>query len=178
MSIYRLAKESQIPYATLNDICNNKVRLEKCSAETIYRLAHALDTTMEELLAPCFWKRSSFENFKSTICHRVKESGDISFLLETLESNDIRTYYERQWYPECLYLLAMVDYLSRENHIPIDAEYDDLRHLRLKKPIYPAGVRAMAAAANDDEALQYAEQTAIPEFRRFNIIENEVRNVI
>ncbi len=42
LTIYRLAKTSQIPYATLNDICNNKVRLEKCSAETVYRIARAL----------------------------------------------------------------------------------------------------------------------------------------
>ena len=52
MSIYRLAKMSEIPYATVNDICNGKAQLEKCSAETIYRLAHALDVSMEDLLAP------------------------------------------------------------------------------------------------------------------------------
>ena len=177
MSIYRLAKASQIPYATLNDICNRKVRLERCSAETVYRLAHALDMTMEDLLAPCFWERSSFENFKSALCHRVREAGDIDFLLETLESDDIRAYYERQWYPECLYLLAMVDYLSRENHIPLAAEYEDLRRLRLHKPVYPASVLALAAAG-DDTALRRAEETAIPEFRRFNIMESEVRNVV
>ena len=63
MSIYRLAKVSEVPYATLNDICNGKTRLEKCSAETIYRLAKALNISMEELLAPCMVKRPSFENF-------------------------------------------------------------------------------------------------------------------
>jgi len=178
MTIYRLAKTSRVPYATLNDICNGKVRLEKCSAETIYRIARALDIPMEELLEPCFWERSSFENFKSTVCHRVKESGDIAFLLNTLESDEIRTYYERKWYPECLYLLAMVDYLSRENRIPVDAEYDDLRALRLEKPVYPAGIRAIAAAANSDIPLKEAEKEAIPEFSRFNIMESEVRNVV
>ena len=106
---------TEIPYATVNDICNGKTRLEKCSAETVYRLAHALNVSMEELLAPCFIKRSSFENFKSTVCHRVKELGDINFIIDTLESQDIRTYYNRKWYPESLYLLAMLDYLSRES---------------------------------------------------------------
>ena len=105
MSVYRLAKTSHIPYATVNDIYNGKARLEKCSAETVYRLAHALNVSMEELLAPCFIKRSSFENFKSTVCHRVKELGDINFIIDTLESQDIRTYYNRKWYPESLYLL-------------------------------------------------------------------------
>ena len=178
MTIYRLAKESSVPYATLNDICNGKARLEKCSAETIYKLARALEVPMEELLAPCFLKRSSFENFKSTVCHRVKEMGDIPFIIDTLERQDIRTYYNRQWYPESLYLLAMLDYISRENNVPLCDDYDDLRQCRLEQPVYPAGIRAIAAASKDDTAMRNAASAAIPEFRRFNIIENEVRNVI
>ena len=178
MSVYRLAKTSHIPYATVNDIYNGKARLEKCSAETVYRLAHALNVSMEELLAPCFIKRSSFENFKSTVCHRVKELGDINFIIDTLESQDIRTYYNRKWYPESLYLLAMLDYLSRENDVPICDDYDDLRRCKLEKPVYPASIRALSAAAQDDAAIKEAAKSAIPEFMRFNIVENEVRNVI
>lgn len=52
MSVYRLAKESRIPYATVNDICSGKASLEKCSGETIYKLAKALELSMEELLTP------------------------------------------------------------------------------------------------------------------------------
>ena len=152
--------------------------MEKCSAETIYRLAHALDVSMEELLAPCFVKRISFENFKSTVCHRVKELGDLDFIMDTLENQEIRTYYERKWYPESLYLLAMLDYISRENGSPLCDDYDDLRRCRLEKPIYPASIRAVSAASKSDAALKRAAATAIPEFKRFNIIENEVRNVI
>ena len=84
ISIYRLAKESHVPYATVNDICNNKAQLEKCTAETIYRIAQVLKVSMEELLAPCFALRSNFENFKSAICHRVKEQGDIAFLIDMI----------------------------------------------------------------------------------------------
>ena len=178
MSIYRLAKESAVPYATLNDICNGKARLEKCSAETIYKLARALDVSMEELLAPCFIKRSSFENFKSTVCHRVKEMGDIPFIIDTLERQDIRTYYDRKWYPESLYLLAMLDYISRENDVPLCDDYDDLRRCKLDHPVYPASVRAIAAASEDDKIIREAMKASIPEFRRFNIIESEVKNVI
>ena len=36
MSVYRLAKVSALPYATVNDICSGKAQLEKCSAETVY----------------------------------------------------------------------------------------------------------------------------------------------
>lgn len=52
MSMYRLSKISKVPYATLNDICNGKTQLTKCSAETVYRLAQALDIPMEDLLRP------------------------------------------------------------------------------------------------------------------------------
>ena len=178
LSIYRLSKMSEVPYATVNDICNGRTQLEKCSAETIYRIAHALDVSMEELLAPCFLKRSSFENFKSTICHRVRELGDIGFIADTLESEEIRIYYNRKWYPESLYLLAMLDYISRENDIPLCDDYEDLRRCKLEKPIYPASIRALSVASKSDVAMLRAAATAIPEFRRFNIIENEVRNVI
>ena len=178
MSMYRLAKASEVPYTTLNDIVSGKTRLEKCSAETVYRLCRSLNVSMEDLIAPYMVKRPSFENFKSTVCHRVKSMGDIAFIVDTLERQEIRDYYDRKWYPESLYLLAMLDYLSRENDIPLCDEYDDLRLCKLEKPIYPAGVRAICAAMKNDTAMKRAAETAIPEFARFNIIENEVKNVV
>ncbi|MBR0172037.1 MAG: helix-turn-helix transcriptional regulator [Lachnospiraceae bacterium] len=178
MSIYRLAKESGIPYATVNDVCNGKARLEKCSAETIYRLSRALGITMEDLLAPCFMKRAGFENFKSAVCHRLKELGDIDFIINTLESGEIRTLFDLKWYPESLYLLAMLDYISRENGIPLCDDYDDLRRVSLEKPVFPAGISAMALVSGDKKILRDAARTSIPEFMRFNIIENEVKSVV
>lgn len=43
MTIYRLAKISDLPCAAVNDICGGKAQLEKCRAETVYRTAHTLD---------------------------------------------------------------------------------------------------------------------------------------
>ena len=178
MSIYRLAKSSSVPYATLNDICNGKTRLEKCSAETIYRIAGALNVSMESLLAPCFIKRSSFQNFRSSICHRLKELGDVDFIIETLENQDIRLFFERKWYPESLYLLAMLDYISRENNIPLDSEYDDIRKCKLQEPVYPTSIQALYAASGNRNVLDEAASHSIPEFARFNIIEGEVRDAV
>ena len=62
-------------------------------------------------------KRCSFELFKSNVCHWLKEEGDIDFLIEALEEDTIRKYYNKKWYPECFYLLAMVDYISKQNDI-------------------------------------------------------------
>ena len=107
---YRLWKESGVPQATISDICTGKTRIEKCSAETIYRIAKVLDVPMESLIAPAVRvmdeerRRPSFEIFKSNICHRVKDVGDIPFVIDLLQSNQIRKLYEKKWYPEALYL--------------------------------------------------------------------------
>lgn len=46
---YRLAKEANVPHATLSDIVSGKAKLENCSAETVYKLAKALGVSMELL---------------------------------------------------------------------------------------------------------------------------------
>ena len=179
MTKYRLSKDSGVPQATINDICSGKAELEKCSAGTLYRLAKALGVTIEDILESAGTEyRSPFETFKSNTCHHVKDMGDVDFMLQVLESDEIRTLYNRKWYPEALYLLAMLDYLSRENNIPICTRYDDIRTRKLSQPIYPAGVLLTSVVLKSEAPLRKAEQDAIPEFLRFNIIENEVRNVV
>lgn len=175
---YRLAKDSGIAYTTINDICSGKAQLEKCSAETIYRISKVLDVSMESLIEPCFEKRSDFEIFKSNTCHRLKELGDIDFVIEILEQDDVRKYYKKKWYAESLYLLAMLDYVSRENNIPICTQYDDIRSHKLKTTLFPASIVVAAKMANNEEIKKQAINEAIPEFMRFNIVENDVRNVV
>ena len=178
MSKYRLAQSAHIPYMTINDICNEKTSLGKCNAETVYQIAKVFGVTVEELLEAGKEQRCSFELYKSNVCHQLKELGDIEFLLQALSNNDVRTYYEKGWYPECLYLLAMVDYVSRINEIAVCADYDDLRSMKLSETVYPSGVLAMALAAGNDKPKIKAWEESIPEFRRFNIVENEVRNIV
>lgn len=178
LSIYRLSKESGIPYTTLNDICNGKTSLEKCSAETVYKLARALDISMEELLEPCLEVFPDFELFKSNVCHHLKQLGDIDFVIETLEKNDIRRYYRMKRYLESFYLLGMLDYVSNENAIPLCSEYNDLRTKKLAQPVFSSGIITACKVSKSQEPKRYALESAIPEFKRFNIIENEVRNVV
>lgn len=126
-----------------------------------------------------FWeKRTDFEIFKSNICHLVKEMGDLDFIIYILGNDMVRKLYQKEWYPETLYLLAMVDYLSKENDLPICSEYEDLRCQKLSKVIYPSGVTALAGITGDETYKEKALTQAIPEFMRYNIVESEVRNVI
>ena len=103
--------------------------------------------------------------------------GDIAFVIDTLESNRIRIYFERKWYPESLYLLAMLDYLCRENELPLCLNYDDIRVAKLKEPLYPTSVLVMCAALKSEQPKADCYAAAIPEFARHGIIENEVRDV-
>ena len=180
---YRLCKESGVPQATISDICSGKISIEKCSAETIFRLAKVLNVSMESLIAPAVQRteedrrRPSFELFKSNICHRVKDMGDIPFIIQLLESNQIRKLYEKKWYPEALYLLAMLDYLSRENNVPVCKNYNDIRAAKLQCLVYPSSVVLLCKILKSNAPKEECYQMAIPEFLRFNIVESEVRNV-
>ena len=177
LSKYRIAKNSGIPYMTLNDICNGKTRLNKCSADTVYKLAKELDVTMEELLEPIMQPRPAFDLFKSNVCHKLKELGDIDFLINTIESDEITTYYEKGWFPESLYLLAMVDYISRINDVPLCDSYNEFRKAKLRRTIFPSSIIAVAAVSKDNRIMEKTMAESIPEFIRFNIVESEVRNV-
>lgn len=181
ISMYRLHKEASVPQATLSDICSGKTNLGKCNADTLYRIAKALGVSMEYLLEASTPDKSdtrpSFETFKSNTCHYVKDKGDVRFIIDTLESDQIRKLYNRKWYPETFYLLAMIDYLSRENNIPLCGNYNDIRRQKLQSEHFPASLLISCAALGDESAKEECRNNAIPEFRRFNIMEMDIRNV-
>lgn len=185
MSQYKLSKESGVPQATISDICSGKTAMEKCAAGTLYKLAKVLNVTVDALLEADMQSamndseyRSSFETFKSNICHRVKDMGDIDFIIETLERDTIRNLYKKMWYPESMYLLGMIDYLCKLNDLPLCKNYNDIRRHKLSQIVYPSSVLIQAAVMHSDEVKDEARKRAIPEFMRFNIVESEVRNIV
>lgn len=181
MSRYRLSKESGVAMTTITDICSGKAVLDKCAAGTLHKIAGVLGVTVDALLENneehTADYRCSFETFKSNTCHHVKDLGDMDFIIETLEKDEIRKLYNRQWYREALYLLAMTDYLSRENDLPPCENYNDIRCQKLETPCFPAGIEVAVAATGDENIKKQAILHAIPEFMRFNIVESEVRDV-
>ena len=177
MTIYQCAKFSGIPYTTLSEVVRGKTKIEKCSAETVYRLSKILNVSMEELMTDSLEQRMDFEIFKSNVCHLVKDRDDLDFIITTLQADEINRYWNKNWYPEAFYLLAMVDYLSRLNDIPLCTKYDDIRTQSLKEPLYPRDITMAAKLSPDKKVMEKSRREAIPEFLRFNIIESEIRNV-
>lgn len=81
MTKYRLAKLSGIPHATLNDICSGKTRIEKCSGETLYKLAKVLSVPMETLL-----KSAMTEQTAESRMEQSYEYGLPSYLQKDLDA--------------------------------------------------------------------------------------------
>ena len=86
---YRLAKTSGVPQTTVTDICSGKAKIGNCSTETIYKLAKTLGVSMETLIADELEQRPAFENFKSNVCHSVKDMGDLDFMINTLDRKSV-----------------------------------------------------------------------------------------
>ncbi len=130
--------------------------------------------TTEELLRDIVEVRVDFEIFKSNVCHQVRDFGDIDYIIETLKADDINRYWNMQWYPEAFYTLAMLDYLSRINDIPLCEKYNQIRMQSLSKPIYPKDVLLVDKLDGNNRAKEKCINDAIPEFLRFNIIETNI----
>ena len=58
MTKYRLAKLSGIPNATLSELCSGKTSIEKCTFEILYKIAKALNVSMEFLLQDAIQKKN------------------------------------------------------------------------------------------------------------------------
>lgn len=118
-----------------------------------------------------------FENYKSNVCHLLRYKGDIGFLIAILEDDTIGSLARNGLTGYALYLLAMVDYVSRENGIPRCTDYDGLRTLRLPKLLIPVGIKTLMRAMKTDQIPEDIYVDAIPEFLEYNILEGDVRNV-
>ena len=77
---YRLAKLSGVPNATLSELCSGKTNIEKCSAETLYKISKILDVSMESLIENSIKEKE----LKSTI-EKSYEYGLPSYLQNDLD---------------------------------------------------------------------------------------------
>ena len=51
---YQFAKMCNLPYGTLNDICNGKTDIAKCTGETLLKIANAIGCSVDALLEERF----------------------------------------------------------------------------------------------------------------------------
>jgi hypothetical protein len=104
--------------------------------------------------------------------------GDFDFIIKVFENDEIRKMYDKKWYRECLYFLAMVDYLCKSHDLLTAIEYNDLRELKLSEMLYPLGVITLCLVSNSEQPKENALKDAIPEFLKYNIVEGDIRDVV
>lgn len=85
MTKYRVAKLSGVPHATLNDLCSGKTHIEKCSGETLYRLAKVLQVSMETLLENVMEEKARLEQVR-IMRERSYEYGLPAYLQHDLDT--------------------------------------------------------------------------------------------
>lgn len=47
---YQISKETGIPYTTISELANGKININKCAADTVFRLSLYFQCTMDEIL--------------------------------------------------------------------------------------------------------------------------------
>lgn len=67
MSMYQLAKNAGVAYSTVNKICNEELKLEKCHAETVYKIAGALGVSMDDLVQDAIFKTYREESYEHSL---------------------------------------------------------------------------------------------------------------
>lgn len=178
---YRLSKLTNIPYSTINDIFNHVTDIRSCSVMTVYKISKVLGVSIESLISDekqvDVSVRTDFETFKSTVKHMVKDNP--VYFIDYVHINQlINQYFNLSFYPEALYLLAMIDYLSRIYDKPINNAYNNLREYKLYDRLYPASIVVLSQINPDSNILNESFESSIEEFKRFNIVESEIDNIV
>lgn len=173
ISLYKLAELSGVSYPTVYNLVNGKSDINNCALGKVLPIAKALDLSVEDLVFLCNQKYT-FTLFKSEQCHLVNRMGQVEYVIEVLEDKKIDRFWRLCCYAEAMYMVAMVDYLSRLNDIPKCTNYNYIRNQKLKEKIYPIDAVIEKKLTNKNSLLKKMEKDAIPEFLAFNIVEGDV----
>ena len=189
-----LSMMSDVPDSTLRDILSGKAQIDHCEAATIYGIADALGTTVEDILDhywdECLedddeevWKRQPLHDghtlllFYSTVDKLVQlrqavEDADLASCFSSEPFIDY--FFDKGFYREAFFLLGITDYLNRKLGMKTDPRFDAYRVYRLDNPVYSLST---LEEYDDPEELKnakaYAEAYAIPELAAFNIFMTE-----
>lgn len=174
ISIYQASHLSGVPYSTISDLCHEKTDIRKVNAQTLYQLAHFFNMSSDELFEKLIIKPFSaedFEIFKSNVCHKLKKLGDFEFIKDNINNDYVSMYWNLNMYPEAFYYLALVDYLSDKNDIPIWNKYREYRKQKLRNPVFPLWITINEMT---EEEAKKELQDVMPEFLKYNIYEGMI----
>lgn len=182
LSLYKLEKSSHVCHATLNDLYNERTNVENCSSSLLHKIAQALNMSMDKLYGVLSYDDlslmaydDSFDLFKSNVCHELKELGDKEFLKKHLSNNTVINLYKEDKTLEALYLIAMLDFICNQYHLPIVEQYEEIRIFKMTKLIVPKSVYLLLKSKSIKITNLFNE--CIDEFLSHNIMEANIYDV-
>ena len=196
MTRAELCKTSGVPDSTLRDILTGKVRLDRCKSGTLLRIANALETTtdsiLEHFLAECPESYDSgYNDSDPTYLHDNNSLLDFYVLVDLivqgravipdtdmirfiLSEDLVEKMFSVAHYREGLFLVGLVDYLTRKHGLPQNPRFDVYRKYALDYPVYSLDtLHEYDDTFALEEAKELAEDFAIPELGAYNIFMTE-----
>lgn len=128
-------------------------------------------------------EKLSYDAFRSEICHMYHFDGDYEFIKKVMKSNLVLFLWNKNEYVKALYTLAMIDYISWKNDVPLFEEYEQMRKCKLENIIYPSAIvmldRIEQSSRNRNMAIEECKNDKCGAFFfRHNIIERSIEDVI
>ena len=188
-----LSMMSGVPDSTLRDILSGKAQIDHCEAATIYGIADALGTTVEDVLDH-YWDeclRADDEECEREVLHdghtlllfystvdrlvQLRQAVEDASLASCINSETfIDQFFTMGFYREAFFVLGLTDYLNRKLGKKTDPRFDAYRGYCLDSPVYSLStLEEYDDPAGLEQAKAYAETYAIPELAAFNIFMTE-----
>lgn len=178
ITAYRLSKDSGVPFSTISDLLNGKSKPENIRLTHALLLSDVLCVDVKELASLEMPRENvEFRYFRSNVLHDLRRKGDKNFIQYILNAKIIDTEYKRGEIECALYLLALVEYLDRVNGFNLRiGRYKKLKGMTLPSVLFPGSDLIHFDTVKDAEDRIGVE--LIPEFAKYNIVEESVRNAI
>lgn len=188
-----LSMMSGVPDSTLRDILSGKAQIDHCEAATIYGIADALGTTVEDVLDH-YWDEclgADDEECEREVLHdghtlllfystvdrvvQLRQAVEDASLASCINSETfIDQFFTMGFYREAFFVLGLTDYLNRKLGKKTDPRFDAYRGYCLDSPVYSLStLEEYDDPAGLEQAKAYAETYAIPELAAFNIFMTE-----
>lgn len=125
MSRYKLSKISGVPQTTITDICSGKTSIEKCSAGTLYKIAKALDVSMESLLgeenkSKCYGKIKTLQIDDTAIPYDEDDPRYIAYKMIDEERRNIEMKFKLITKKDEEFIADLLDGMDKQDEISLD----------------------------------------------------------
>ena len=176
VSGYALAKNTGIPYTTINDLINGRTIIQNVSLKHALVISDYLNIDIRKLNGLSTTEQIDFRYFRNNLLSALKREQPDIFVKKIIAKKEIDYYYKSNAKEYAFYLLALIDYLCRISNKPVYSErYNSLRKERLQQPFFVGS--KLFKFGSIKEAEDKLKITVIPEFKKFNIIEEDIFNV-